>query len=397
MKKAAGYISMIVFAGLAILLFGSYSKWFSPEALPSNATKKEETDIDQVMTDHTEINLQEDLVASISGTNQLMEVPKPPPSNTMQVIVVPYFGPDNPDWQLLYSEADKNPGIIKYVIINPCSGPCGESLSADWQEVISELKKRDIKTLGYVFDIEQSIEYIDHYMKAPIPTDGIFFDNEGARYNNFERFKPYAEYVQNLGGIVYINPGFNYPYIIDYLKSGIVDVANVYEFDASSSHYIEVDRSIDQRQLSVILGNVFTTSEMIQMVHQASEEGIGIIYVYSDTYFGLPPYFSELVREAARIKVQPVTIHVRTLGLDGSPITGLWTEIFSGTSLVKTGYTTLSHTGNWGTQYQVCMSDYQNYVFAHWHDGSTNNCKTIAPTQNVTLTSYYKTPGLPMP
>ena len=396
MKKAASYFVLIVLAGVAILLFGSYSKWFYPEALSPNAAKKEEPDTDQVATDHKEINLQERLVASIAGTNQLIEVPKPPPSN-MQVIVVPYFAPDNPDWQLLFSEADKNPGVIKYVIINPCSGPCGELLSADWQNIILELKKRDIITLGYVFDADQNIKNIDHYMKSPVPTDGIFFDNEGSSTNTMERFRPYAEYVHSLGGIIYINPGFNHPFIIDYLKSGLADVANVYEFESSESHHIEIDRSLHPRQLSVILGNVFTISEMVQMVHQTAEEGIGTVYLYSDSYFGLPPFFSELVREAARTQVQLVTIQVRSLGLDGSPVTGLWTEISSGTNLVKTGYTTLLHAGNSGIQYQVCMSDYQNFVFDHWEDGNTNSCKTITPTQDVTLTAYYKTSGLPMP
>jgi hypothetical protein len=49
----------------------------------------------------------------------------------------------------------------------------------------------------------------------------------------------------------------------------------------------------------------------------------------------------------------------------------------------------LSYTGNAGTQYTVCMSNYQNYVFDHWADGSTDNCKTITPTKARTLTAYY--------
>jgi hypothetical protein len=38
------------------------------------------------------------------------------------------------------------------------------------------------------------------------------------------------------------------------------------------------------------------------MVHETSKEGIGTVYVYSDSYHGLPPFFSELVREAAKTK-----------------------------------------------------------------------------------------------
>ncbi|MBI5697542.1 MAG: hypothetical protein HZC29_03400, partial [Thaumarchaeota archaeon] len=84
-----------------------------------------------------------------------------------------------------------------------------------------------------------------------------------------------------------------------------------------------------------------------------------------------------------------VSLKVRSVALNGSTITGLWTEISSGTKLVKSGYTTLSYTANSGVQYKVCMSNYQNFVFDHWGDGSTNSCKTVTPTQATTLTAYY--------
>ncbi len=85
-----------------------------------------------------------------------------------------------------------------------------------------------------------------------------------------------------------------------------------------------------------------------------------------------------------------VTIKVRSLGLDNSPITGLWTEISSASKLVKAGYTTLSYAGSSGTTYKACVSNYQNFVFDHWADGSTNSCKTITPTKSTTLTAYYR-------
>ena len=84
-----------------------------------------------------------------------------------------------------------------------------------------------------------------------------------------------------------------------------------------------------------------------------------------------------------------VNLKVRSLALDGSTITGLWTEISSGTKIVKSGYTTLTYSATSGTQYKVCMSNYQNFVFDHWGNGSTNSCKTVTPTQATTLTAYY--------
>src|SRR6185437_11997059 len=99
-------------------------------------------------------------------------------NNTIRMIVVAYFDPLDPQWQTIYAAADKYPKTIQYVIINPCSGPCGDSLSDDWKNVISNLKHRGIKTLGYVFNTAESIANIDYYMKSSVPTDGIFFDNE---------------------------------------------------------------------------------------------------------------------------------------------------------------------------------------------------------------------------
>lgn len=301
MKRAAGYLTIVVFAGITILFFVSYAKWFNVEFQPS-ASKKEEFEW-QSVTSHQQVSLQEMLHAGVAWESRAMPAPNRP-SDNMHVIVVPYFEPSSRDWGLLYAEADRNPGVIKYAIINPCSGPCGKSLSAEWQQVILELKKREILTLGYIFDTSQSVENIDYYMKAEIPTDGIFFDNEGST-DTIDRFTPYSEYVRNLGGLVYINPGFNYLHVSEYLKDEIVDVVNIYEFESSKSHYMDIDKSIHPRQVSAILGNVYSISEMVRMVHEASSAGIGTVYVYSDSYHGLPIFFSELVREAAVTKIRP--------------------------------------------------------------------------------------------
>src|SRR2546427_7737045 len=69
----------------------------------------------------------------------------------------------------------------------------------------------------------------------------------------------------------------------------------------------------------------------------------------------------------------------------------MWTTIQSGGTTVKTGYTPVTFTATTGTQYTVTVSNYQNYVFNHWDDGSTNAARTITPTQSTTLTAYYST------
>src|SRR5574338_32060 len=135
------------------------------------------------------------MLSNVYSNATLHFPPNVPDPNSLNLVIVPYFEPTSPDWQILYDQADRNPGVIKYAIINPCSGPCQEQLSPQWQQIISELKKRNIKTLGYIFDNFHIIENIDYYMKEPtVTTDGIFFDNEGTS-DTIERFKQYADHV----------------------------------------------------------------------------------------------------------------------------------------------------------------------------------------------------------
>ncbi len=85
-----------------------------------------------------------------------------------------------------------------------------------------------------------------------------------------------------------------------------------------------------------------------------------------------------------------VTITVKTVGLTGNTITGLWTTLISGGSTIKSGYTTKIYSVTAGSTYTVTVANYQNYVFDHWSNGSTNSKITVTPTQSVTLTAYYQ-------
>ncbi len=224
-------------------------------------------------------------------------------TQTMGIIIVPYFEAENPQWETIYQLADRYPGIIKYAIINPCSGPCDIPLSENWQHVISKLKNKNIKTLGYIFNNSESIVNIDYYMKRPdITTDGIFFDNEGST-NNLTNFKQYADYIHHLGGTVYINPGYNYPQVIDYVKSGMADVADIHEFGIDKHDYITGNYDVPPSKISVIIGNVYNISDMQTELTEISSKGVGISYIYSGSYDTLPPYLNEEIQKAASTSV----------------------------------------------------------------------------------------------
>ena len=225
-------------------------------------------------------------------------------NDTMELIVVPYFSPDDPQWQTVYDAASQFPGTIKYVVINPCSGPCGSVLSQDWAGVISSLEDRGVKTLGYIYNTNESFSNIDYYMKGRgIHTDGIFFDNEGS-LDDSDRFKQYADYVHAMGGIVYINPGYNYTYVANYVSSKESDIADIYELGFKDSHQISVNKAFSPWHTSVILGNVTKLEEVRSGLADLASKRVGITYLYGDSYGGLPAYFSNEVKYAAATFVQ---------------------------------------------------------------------------------------------
>lgn len=82
-----------------------------------------------------------------------------------------------------------------------------------------------------------------------------------------------------------------------------------------------------------------------------------------------------------------VTLTIKTAGLDGSAITGLWTVISGSGS--ATGFSPLSYTANAGSPHTVTMGEWQNYKFDHWDNGSTNKSRAITPNGNTVLTAYY--------
>lgn len=222
---------------------------------------------------------------------------KPTNFSNIGLLLVPYFEPTDPNWKLVYDIADRYPGSIRYAIINPCSGPCDQVLSNDWQRVIQILKEKNVKTLGYIFDTDQSFENIDYYMqKTKIKTDGIFFDNEGNR-DNYSGFKQYSDYVKSLDGLVFINPGFNYPHLKKYFNDKNIDMINLYEFESDKFHHINFDDSIYLDKVSVILGNISNKQEMKDLMFELSTRDVGIMYFYEDSYQTLPSFFEEMVKD----------------------------------------------------------------------------------------------------
>jgi hypothetical protein len=80
--------------------------------------------------------------------------------------------------------------------------------------------------------------------------------------------------------------------------------------------------------------------------------------------------------------------------MNGRAITGVSTTISkTDGSIVSTGYTPLSTIVISGSTYQVTVSDYKNYKFDHWEDGTKSKTRTITPSSDMTLTAYFSKAG----
>ena len=85
-------------------------------------------------------------------------------------------------------------------------------------------------------------------------------------------------------------------------------------------------------------------------------------------------------------------LNVNTYDLSGNEITGLYIEIQDQTGKdLATGYSPASFGVTAGSQYIVYVNNYQNIVFNHWENGSTDPSRPISISQTTTLLAFYST------
>lgn len=231
----------------------------------------------------------------------------------MSIFVVPYTTNQN-QWNTIIQSQLGN--TLKYVIINPNSGPYITDWSF-WDTNVNALKAKNIEPVGYIYYTDSNIpDEISTYLKHGIKS--IMFDGEGQK-DNLSQFEAYACTVHNNGGITYINPGYAYAPVSSYLSATdnnpncpggsstryAVDVANVYEGGFARIKQIVIPTLTDgskpdPSRLSSIVNDIAkSTKTMAQSMDQIQLKGIGITYINGAIYTrNLPPYFSQEVSYA---------------------------------------------------------------------------------------------------
>lgn len=111
-------------------------------------------------------------------------------------------------------------------------------------------------------------------------------------------------------------------------------------------------------------------------------------------------------REGAARQTYSLTVKSVALDDSGSELSGMWATVRPGgsaatttttTTVVKSGYTPFTYVGGAGT-YSLTASDYGQYLFSHWEDGSTERTRTVSigpdaassTTTTAVAVAYYK-------
>ncbi|HEX7034019.1 MAG TPA: discoidin domain-containing protein [Nitrososphaera sp.] len=84
------------------------------------------------------------------------------------------------------------------------------------------------------------------------------------------------------------------------------------------------------------------------------------------------------------------TLTVRSVDLSGNAITGMHATVRSSSGTVlQTGDTPLTFTGNTGSKYSVTVAEHGEREFDHWDNGATIMTRTVKLSKDTTVTAYY--------
>lgn len=104
-----------------------------------------------------------------------------------------------------------------------------------------------------------------------------------------------------------------------------------------------------------------------------------------------------VVQAHADHEAQIAHVTVKSVDLSGKPIDGYYTEIYSGSHQINSGYTPYVFSIRENKTYVVHVEDWGRYGFGHWQDtNSTNATRQVYTSSDITLVAVYDTvPGQP--
>lgn len=88
-------------------------------------------------------------------------------------------------------------------------------------------------------------------------------------------------------------------------------------------------------------------------------------------------------------------VQVTSVYVNGTAKNGMYTGLYQGGTMIKSGYTPYTFWGMIGVAYTVGVSDYGGWYFAHWNDATSQRYHPVTPQAGIaiSLQAIY-TPGL---
>lgn len=84
------------------------------------------------------------------------------------------------------------------------------------------------------------------------------------------------------------------------------------------------------------------------------------------------------------------TLTVISADSSGTAFEGMWTELWQNGQIIQEGPTPFSAEVQSGTDYEVFMGNWENILFDHWEDGSTNPQRAFSISENTTFTAFFR-------
>ena len=107
------------------------------------------------------------------------------------------------------------------------------------------------------------------------------------------------------------------------------------------------------------------------------------IALYSILIFALISTFASAAGQS--------TLTVISGDMNGNVITGYYTVLYQGSSVVETGFSPATFTLNNSQNYTVQVQDYGTFVFDHWNDtGSTTRSKAVSISSSTQVVAIYR-------
>ena len=319
----------------------------------------------------------------------------------------PYPGAN---WQPVINSHNTYPKVPIIAIINPSSGP-GHIKDANFVAGIKNLQSSGIKTIGYVptnytnRPYSQAKADVTTYSQNYSNINGILFDemNNGgsaASVTYYQNLTNYAKSINNNFTYFVGNPGINTLAVYVPTENNLEVYENNHTLP-TAANFSSWNAQYDKTLFSMGVFNV-ANSALNQTYVNNMTTHVGYLYFTDDggssdvhpndnhnPWDNLATYFNSTL---SMLNLPSILLTTQSVNLTGYPFTGQYTVINQSGNTIRTGYTQLVLNGTSGFQYVVKPQNYQQYVFDHWDGNGTDRKRTITPSKNTILTSYFKTP-----